>query len=245
MIDLDIKNNIYKNVVCNIKTKCWEWTGFINKNGYGVISLNKKSKRAHRISYEVFVGKLIKNMQVNHICNNRSCINPSHLEQITHAKNGSRERANHYNSRKKFCKRGHEFNQENTTFTVRPYGHDGWVLRTCKICLKITYERRKLGLSTKRVTLEKRFMEKVSVSTDGCWEWMASKNLGYGKFKYKKEMRLAHRVSYKIFKGDFDENLVIDHICYNRGCVNPEHLQPLTREQNSQRGGVDRKKVDN
>ena len=232
-----IEEKILQNVLCDINTKCWKWTGYIEQGGYGAIVLNKKNRKVHRVSYEIFVGKLIKGMHVNHVCHNRACISPEHLEQVTHAKNGSREKANHYNSRLTHCKRGHEFNKKNTKFTMRPYGHNGWAMRNCKICLNITYKRRKLGLSPKRVSLQERFMQKVSISTDGCWEWQASKNLGYGKFKYKGEMRLAHRVSYEIFIKEIPSGLVVDHICYNRGCVNPDHLQLLTVKQNSSRGG--------
>lgn len=232
---------IYFNVLCNIETKCWEWKKGKDESGYGFITVKGKNKRAHRFSYEIFVSKIKDKMQINHICNNRRCVNPNHLEQVTHIENGSREKANHYNSRKKFCKRGHEYNEENTKSIMRPYGHNGWGMRECRLCRKITSKRYRMGLSPKRVTLEQRFMQKVFISTNGCWEWTASKQLGYGKFKYNNEMRLAHRVSYKIFKGEFDEELVVDHMCYNRGCVNPEHLQLLTLKENSQKGG---KKVD-
>jgi hypothetical protein len=223
--------------MCEIESKCWIWKKTINANGYGVLNnVLYKNKRAHRVSYEVFVGPIKDKMQINHVCKKRACVNPNHLEQITHAKNGSREKARHHNSLKTHCIRGHEYNEENTSRIIRKKGHDGWVLRSCRICRKITSKQYRDGLSSKRPLLKQRFMDKVKKQNSGCWEWQASTFNGYGKFTYKGEMRLAHRVSYKIFKGEFDQNLVIDHMCCNRSCVNPDHLQVLTRQENSRIG---------
>jgi hypothetical protein len=234
-----LTNKILTNVICEIDTKCWVWQKTINPNGYGVINdINHKNKRAHRVSYEVFVGLIEDKMQINHICKNRSCVNPDHLEQLSHAENGSRDKAKHHNSLKTHCIRGHEYSEENTVRTMRKKGHDGWVLRSCKICRNITSKQYRNGLSPRRPSLEQRFMSKVKKQNNGCWDWQASTFNGYGKFRYQGEMRLAHRISYKIFKDDFDLNLVVDHICYNRACVNPDHLQLLSREENSRRGGI-------
>lgn len=231
----DINQKILFNSICDIKTKCWNWTSY-NHGGYGIIKINKKNIRAHRMSYEIFVKKIDKNMQINHLCHNRLCINPNHLEELSHAENGSREKAKHYNSQLTHCRRGHEYTKDNTKFIMRPYGHNGWAMRECLECRKITTKRYKMGLSPKRVSVKKRFMQKVKKSESGCWEWQASKHLGYGKFKYKGQMKLAHRVSYLLFRGEFDDTLVIDHLCCNRSCVNPDHLEPKTREENSRLG---------
>jgi len=237
----NIKEKIFLRVLCDIKTKCWEWKG-AKSGGYGNFVINGKQMRAHRLSYQIFIGELRPKFQINHMCSNRSCINPEHLEQITHAENGSREKANHYNARLTHCKRGHEFNETNTRYSIRPNGHNGWKLRQCKICRKITSANYRKGLSPKRPELKERFMQKIEKRDNGCWEWIASKHLGYGKFKYKGEMRLAHRVSYEIFIKKIPLGLVVDHICYNKGCVNPDHLQLLTLKENSSRGG---KRLDN
>lgn len=69
-----------------------------------------------------------------------------------------------------------------------------------------------------------RFNEKVRLG-DGCWEWTAYVGSnGYGRFYFEGRGALAHRWSYEFYKGQIPEGLVIDHLCRNRSCVNPEHL---------------------
>jgi hypothetical protein len=67
----------------------------------------------------------------------------------------------------------------------------------------------------------------------GCWVWTGSKTQkGYGRFGH----RLAHRTSYELLVGPIPEGLVIDHLCRNRGCINPVHLEVVTNRENVMRG---------
>lgn len=85
-----------------------------------------------------------------------------------------------------------------------------------------------------------RFMDKVSKKeSGGCWEWTAAIDAhGYGRFgvpgrtRADWRMRLAHRVSYETFVGPIPEGLDLDHLCRVTACVNPEHLEPVSRREN-------------
>jgi hypothetical protein len=88
-----------------------------------------------------------------------------------------------------------------------------------------------------------RFNTKYRITDSGCWEWTASativnpkvQTLAYGKFSYEGSTQYAHRISYRFFIGSIPEGYVIDHLCRNTLCVNPEHLEAVTQLENLQR----------
>ena len=82
-------------------------------------------------------------------------------------------------------------------------------------------------------TLEERFLAKF-VFVGECWEWIGcvGKN-GYGQMRLNGKKESAHRVSYKLFHGEIPNGLMIDHICNNPKCVNPNHLRLCDATQNA------------
>lgn len=66
---------------------CWYWAGQIKPNGYGALWFDSKKVYAHRFSYEVYKGEIPRGLEIDHLCNNRLCINPDHLEAVTHREN--------------------------------------------------------------------------------------------------------------------------------------------------------------
>lgn len=88
--------------------------------------------------------------------------------------------------------------------------------------------------------LGERFWAKVDKS-DGCWVWTAAKFWdGYGAFSVvvdgKRYTRRAHRLAYEDRFGPIPDKLVLDHLCRNPACVRPEHLQIVSRRENTLRG---------
>lgn len=90
----------------------------------------------------------------------------------------------------------------------------------------------------RRKTMEERFWEKVQ-KTKTCWLWIgAIQSNGYGNFWASPDKRWsrAHRVSWELENGKVPEGLDLDHLCRVRHCVNPAHLEPVTRRENLLRG---------
>lgn len=89
---------------------CWRWTGAIDvQSGYGRMSVNGTVTYAHRISYELCVGDLDPGLTIDHLCRNRWCVQPLHLEQVTNRENIRRAPKNRVTT----CPAGHPYEGEN------------------------------------------------------------------------------------------------------------------------------------
>jgi hypothetical protein len=110
---------------------CWEWRGAQIKGGYGQFATFRHGGfMAHRVAYELLIGPIAQGMQLDHLCRNRLCCNPDHLQPVsamvnTHRGHGPAGE----NAKKTHCKNGHAFTPENTFYFPSQHGR-----RTCRTC---------------------------------------------------------------------------------------------------------------
>ena len=82
--------------------------------------------------------------------------------------------------------------------------------------------------------VKERFLSNIDIPNE-CWEWQGQIITGYGRFKIGRRSYAAHRISYEFFIGPIPSGKELDHLCFNKACVNPNHLEPVTHEENVRR----------
>ena len=118
----------------NTETGCWEWTAARMRNGYGAFRIPGVASHAHRAAYLLIVGSIPDGLHLDHLCRNRLCVNPDHLEPVTQRENNRRAAAvvTH-------CPRGHEYTTANTYFRSRGS-------RDCRTCNRDRVRFRSTGM---------------------------------------------------------------------------------------------------
>lgn len=108
--------------------ECWLWVGSLDQDGYG--KYGRPTMRAHIFAYTTEVGPVPDGLELDHLCRNRRCVRPLHLEPVTNAVNVLRgEGPSAMNARKIQCDAGHPFDSENTY--MAPSGK-----RVCRTCVR-------------------------------------------------------------------------------------------------------------
>lgn len=107
---------------------CWHWNGAKSTSGYGNVRIDKVQLRAHRVSYEDKYGKISKDLVVDHLCRNKLCVNPLHLEAVTQQENVIR---GNVAIKKTHCNKGHKMSAGNLYHWMSKRGYQ---VRACKKC---------------------------------------------------------------------------------------------------------------
>ena len=110
---------------------CWMWSGPVDRVGYGSIQRRGITMRAHRAVYEDLVGPVPAGLELDHLCRNKACVNPAHLEPVTHSENLRR----HY-ATVTSCPQGHVYDEANTY-------RDTAGKRRCRACMRERQRRRR------------------------------------------------------------------------------------------------------
>lgn len=105
---------------------CWLWTATHNGRGYGRIGINYRMTYAYRFAYELMVGPIPADLELDHLCRNTRCVHPTHLEPVTRRENVWRGLRGVL---KTHCPQGHPYNEANTYL-------DGGHHRRCRQCMR-------------------------------------------------------------------------------------------------------------
>lgn len=109
---IDDAERIRRNVEIDPETGCWNWQLALSRDGYGILHVADRTVQAHRLSYLSIVGPVPRGLVLDHLCRNRRCANPDHLEPVTLLENARRG----LYAQQTHCRSGHEFTAENTYY---------------------------------------------------------------------------------------------------------------------------------
>jgi hypothetical protein len=146
---------------------CWDWAGYVTPQGYGSIYRGggiRRPQQAHRVAYELLIGEIPEGLVLDHLCRNRKCVNPLHVEVVTQRINVLRgENQTAKQAKRTRCPEGHRYDRVDTS--------EGKRRRYCSICSsarsKVRYqanleenrrrarERARMQRERKKQTIEK------------------------------------------------------------------------------------------
>jgi HNH endonuclease len=110
---------------------CWMWTAALKAEGYGHFRTPPGYSYAHRYAYELLVGPIPDGLQLDHLCRNRACVRPEHLDPVTQMENLRRGETFVHWSKQTHCRNGHPYSGDNLLHRTIPNGH---VVRKCAKC---------------------------------------------------------------------------------------------------------------
>jgi len=141
---------------------CWQWIRFTSKVGYGRITVNKKSYLVHQYSYVIHNGTIPKGHYIHHLCHNKSCVNPKHLQAVTAKQHFVKHGSGIAEMHRKIthCPAGHKYTKEST-------GYNNGTCRYCKICVRKRDSIRQKAKKTCCVNGHKYTPETVRYKADG------------------------------------------------------------------------------
>ena len=118
---------------------CWVWVGLLNAYGYGEFNVNRRHLGAHRFSYTTIKGPIPEGLELDHLCRVPRCVNPDHLEAVTHQVNNMRGFSpSALAARKTHCPQGHPYDLFNTVYEKSGF-------RRCHICKKANQRKYRLA----------------------------------------------------------------------------------------------------
>lgn len=207
-----------------------------------MVSFEGKQRLVHRLLYEKAFGPVPTGLVLDHTCGNRACGNIAHLEAVTHRTNilrGTGCAARQII--RTHCPAGHQYTTANTI--IYSGGN-----RRCRICHNQANsdckKRRRLRAAGVAVDYQRKntntlddILRRIKVLDNGCHELLQpSEYDGYTRVSISGKIITLHRLVYEHRRGPIPDGLVLDHLCLNKSCCNPDHLEAVTNAENILRG---------